>query len=470
MGVTEMAGVITVNRGNCDSVIFKKFSFLQTSGLFLALLLLSFTYSRAGVEEIRSVKDSSILNTRITLNIKDKSLNDVIVLLSDVHSIGFLYIEEQIPQDVRIAELKGAYLLKDLLNLMLKNTNLTYFLIDEQIGLTTKEFSESIEIDSVTKQAKIYPASGSSEDLRNYRKVKVRGVKSATGNNYPVRYYYLRKNFSFNIRHNSAPYVEQYVNDTITDTINGKIVKRKVRIKIPVQADDETNSLILKITPGYASWRIRVNDRTMVDNIGMNDYAESHSSFSASVELQSRVSDKLFLRMGIGYLLLNKQGTHTITRINEFYTPFRSFTESKTYSNNFSYLHFPASLAFKTGRRKIYLMLKGELAANVFLGSDMKYYPVYQFEYFSDINPLIKTSESYHSKSGDPIVRQEAEFLPVVFSIGTSAELYWRFAKGNSIFVAPEFKSFLRSVYNRNAPVRERPSALGFTLGYKLSF
>lgn len=445
----------------------KRYSIVGKPHLFFIPLLLAVTLtSQAGTLQDITQKRSTVLDKKIKINVTNKSLTSLLELLSKSYAIDFIYIEEQIPTELNIARLDGEYLLRDVLNKILKNSGLTYFLIDDQIGLTSKEFFSSIEIDS-NRQAKVFTSSKAPPDLSNYRKVMIKRVGRRLPKNFR-RIYYLRRKISLH-KDSLPPYdTTQQVRDSLaTKETQSRNLPPKGISRLKREGE---SSVFLKLTPGFSKWKIHTNDPSRVDNIQVNTYDESHTAFSSSLGIESMIAHHFYIRFGIGYFFLTKSGTHTSTKINEFYYPFIQSHEANRYSYSYSYANFPVSSIVKIGNKKVYMMVEGEMAFNLILSSNMSHYPVFQNYYYSDINPLSKGSEPYHSSTGLPIVQERVDFRPLIYSFSLAIETHWEFMERSSVFFAPEINSFFKSIYSKNSPIRERPYTWGFSIGYKFNF
>jgi hypothetical protein len=436
------------------------------------LLLVFFLFSLSSHAKISkdtlTGNNASILNKKISLNIQSGSLKSILEILSDSCNIGFLYIEEQVPLELTINGLKGEFTLKEFLDLILNRTNLSYFILDDQIGLTTKEFSDSIEVDS-SRRAVVYSSSpGLSPDLKYYKKITVKSIKNKNVRKRVKRTYYLKKNFSIKpASGDSASRSGFGIRDTISPV--EKIDKAGERKKFLHSENVSRNFLIFRITPGMTFWNMKIQDPSEVDDVNMNQYSQFHSNISAAIIWEANIYGNLMIRSGAGYFKVNKNGTQTSTKTNSFY-PYISIVEKSSYSYQYSYLTIPLGLSYKFGNNKSFLVLAGEMQADLFLYSDMDFYPIYKYKYFYDINPLGTGQDPYTTSSNEPINSKRTNFRSLIFSFSLKAENNFLVTKKNLVFIAPEITFLFGSIYDKKAPVKENPFILGASLGYRHIF
>jgi hypothetical protein len=392
---------------NVSDILFSRLKAFQFRYFFLILFFLLPLTSPAKIsrDTLTENNDTSILNKKISLNIQSGSLKTILEILSNSYDIGFLYIEEQVPLELMVNNLKGEFLLKEFLDKILNKTNLSYFILDGQIGLTTKAFSESIEVDS-SRRAVIYPPStGLAPDLKYYRKITVKSIKNKKVRKKVKRIYYIKKNFSLRPASGDSAANSGF---GIPDTISEVDKKDKAggnanaRIRFLRSKDAPRNFLIFRITPGMTFWSMKINDPSKVDDVNMNQYAQFHSNISAAILWEATIYGNLMIRSGLGYFKVNKNGTQTSTKSNSYY-PYINIVEKSSYSYNYSYLSIPLGLSYKFGNNRSFIVLAGEMQANLFLRSNMDYYPIYKVKYFYDINPLGTGQDPYYTSSNEPI-------------------------------------------------------------------
>jgi hypothetical protein len=441
-------------------------------GLIVLLFFLYSPFLFAEITKDTLNNDSSILNLKINLDIHTASLKTVLEDLSSKYNIGFLYIEEQIPLESKINNVKGEFKLKEFLDLILKGTNLSYFLLEDQIGLTTKEFSDSIEVDS-NKRAIVFPSSQATHvDLKKYKKITVKSIKNKNLRKKVKRVYYLRKKISIRpISGNQDGSLNPVIHDTIpplSDNDNGKL-KSDIRNKFFKYKDNPQSFFIFRITPGMSFWKMEVNNSSKVDDINRNQYAQFNSNISIDLLFEFNLYKNIMIRSGVGYFTLNKNGTFTTIKTNSYY-PYISIVEKSNYSYKYSYFSIPLGAAYKFGNNKSFIVLAGEVKANFFLHSDMTYYPIYKTQYFYDLNPLGTGQEPYYTNSNETINKEKAAFRSMIFSFSLKAENNFRITKKSIVFFAPEITTLLGSIYKKNAPIKENPFVLGVSLGYRYFF
>jgi hypothetical protein len=455
-----------------NSILFCRLKAFQFQFFLpLVFVLFSFTsHAKIHKDTLTENNNSSILNQKIKLDINSGSLKSVLETLSNSYNIGFVYIEEQIPLELMINNIKGEFTLKEFLDLILKRTNLTYFLLEDQVGFTTKAFSNSIEVDS-NRQAIVYPSSQSiPPDLKYYRKVTVRSIKNKNLKKRLKRTYYLKRNFSIKpVPGDSAISSFSAMQDTISSLPELTKGRMKAYNRNRSLSTQNRHSVLLRITPGMSFWKIKVNDPSKVDDVSMNQYSQFNSSISAAIQWEYNICGNFMIRPGIGYLKVNKNGTHTSTKINGYY-PYVNIIEKSNYSYQYSYLTVPLGLAYKVGNKNLYIILAGQVQANLFLNSDMAYQPVYKTKYFYDLNPWGTGKEPYYTDANEPIIAEKTFFRSIIFSFSMKAEINFLLIKKNFIFIAPEVTTVGGSIYAKNAPVKENPLILGVSIGYKHIF
>jgi hypothetical protein len=105
------------------------------------ILFLSFLLMVQGI----SFAQESVLNRKISLDIKDKSLKEVIQTISDSANVNFSYSEKQIPVETRITISISNGTIGDILTKVLSGTDIQFLVVEQQIVLKPGKISESLE-------------------------------------------------------------------------------------------------------------------------------------------------------------------------------------------------------------------------------------------------------------------------------------------------------------------------------------
>ncbi|RYE22932.1 MAG: SusC/RagA family TonB-linked outer membrane protein, partial [Sphingobacteriaceae bacterium] len=208
------------------------------SQILILLLMTALSYAKPSLAQ-------EVLNKKINLTIKNKSINEALKVLSQTNQVQFVYNQDIIPKKEKVSITANNEALKQVLDQLLIKYNISYQVYKSKIILVDAEkLTTNIGGTIVKSNVQAIPVTGKVTDETKLPligvSVKVKGTNIGTQTD-------LDGNYSLNVPDNTAILVFTYIG------FNSQEIPVNDRTNVSVQMKAQANSLSEVVVVGYGT-------------------------------------------------------------------------------------------------------------------------------------------------------------------------------------------------------------------------
>ena len=425
------------------------------------IVVLLFSLSLKAQEDI----PMAALEQRITLDVTNKTIQEILLQLEDNKPYSFSYVNSEIPlnrlRTVSVKDTKLALVLDQLF----ENTLINYIGYEDQIVLVRKDDIEVLEEAKQTQKSGYYYL----PDLSEYSSI----------NEGKGKYVNLDRLLQtiIDFYSNSVRNQEQIVTEVMDSVIVDSVYTNREKDSLLVNTKRKKKKLFrfgnisfenLNITYGF-SGEIASNFWTFSSKDGNNDYNENSKpdlSFSLNGGLFLE-GDHTITSLEMQYTFLQKTGIHTNFLINTI-RPDTTLTRKEIYSEDYHFLEVPIRVAFKIPGRKItYLVRPGIMVQRLLKSTTADNYRTYQPQYFTNLNLNSSANPDlspYFDQNFNIIEPKAIQIRKWNIHTSISVQMVTKLNDTWKFIIGPHIQYALFSLYDTNAPITQHRIQAGINI------
>jgi hypothetical protein len=399
------------------------------------------------------------LNLSISFYYKNLPIEKALEDLEGRYKLNFAYINDDIPLSNKVYAYAKNKPLKQALNQLFLNTQVSYYVLKEQIVLVSSKTIDSLGLKDKRKIAR-------SQDSITVTTIG-RGPYAKGKQHVSIA------DFFKPIIKTEIIY-ENYQDGRATDTT---YLRNDSTLQLQVKKNEEGFYKVKKrirlfprfgvdlvVSPEYSYWKM-TSDNYTEENLGIkNTYGKPELGYTMGLKVNYYLTPQISIATGFSLSTVNKSGIHTDSLINTL-DPSKGYTSSFRYSANINYLSIPFHVNFQGGSGKFGYSVSSGISISLFLGSGgSRYHQNYQTRYYFN---FVSEAPPFFSDAAltKPILQNEIEYRKTILDLTFSPVVTYKLKKRLMLLSGPEIKYFVGSVYDKKPVVVES----FYTIGWKLS-
>lgn len=211
------------------------------------------------------------------------------------------------------------------------------------------------------------------------------------------------------------------------------------KIKKEVVGPSSTTQLFIGMTPSYTFRTLEPNDGLFGKPVGEREFEEGKWVTSFNMGVRSALTDNIGFEFGIGF-----------NREREFYL-FEDVDTMYQYTSTYNYLNFPLKLSFSTPGRISFYSAAG-IAPKVF---------------FNQKQEITFNNGTGFEETEERIIKDG--FNTMLIDVIVNAGIRLNATESWGAYILPEFRYQLNNTYDKQAPLKRHPYAIGIQFGLEFS-
>jgi hypothetical protein len=440
---------------------------------FTLLLLFLFLQIKSSAQFVAS--DTLVLQTKISIYHTKATLYDILNEIEEKYGINFSYANNLISLDATRSINFKEQTLEKVLDEIFKRSTITYKVIGKRVVLIKEDLTNNL----VTSAAPIVPVdtnsfriTGKNSNAKEIKNVRAgeqnTEIKNNIGGFMETGKKTSKQEFSAVLKFHKYKFRRTRDSTVTWDSL--LLINKKSGIKkqfySPVMSKGDRYSLAINFMAGPSLRKLYSDNPEGKDIINQRGQETHLTGMNAEVILSYHFSSSFSIGQGVGLLKMGEEGSlcfkdadsrrRNICRDSGYYY------DVYNYSNKFSYLTLPIVAGYNFYWKKFFTRFQAGLKPCVLLskGKELEYYNyAYYFNYGN--------SSSWRQK--DMTAPEKIAYREFNLAWAFQAEIGYRL-KSISISTGLGYNRFLFSTYKNPAPLKEKRSLPGITLGLKYHF
>jgi hypothetical protein len=440
---------------------------------YLSLLLLFFLWQiESSAQFVAS--DTLVLQTKISINHTNATLYEILNEIEENYGINFSYANNLISLDATRSISFKEQTLEKVLNEIFKRSTITYKVIGKRVVLIKEDLISNL----VTSVSRVVPIDTNSFGIlsknRDVKEIKNVGAGERTtgsansikGSGRSVKKSSKEESggilkfwrYKFKRTRDSTITLDSL--SQINDNSSGK------RFYFSKMNKEDKYSLAISFMAGPSCTKLYSDNqegKAIISERGQ----ESHlTGTNSEIILNYHITPSLSIGQGLGLLKMGEKGSlcfkDTDSRRGYMSRDSGYYYDVYNYSNKFSYLTLPLVAAYNYYWKKFFTGFQAGLKPCILLskGKDLEYY---NYDYYFNY----ENSSSWRQK--DMLAPQKIAYREFNLAYSFQAEIGYRL-KNISIATGFGYNRFLFSTYKNSAPLKEKRSLPGISLGLRYHF
>ena len=412
----------------------------------------------------------SLLDHKISVNLSDVSIGEVLREISAKDQINFSYLNHEIPLEKLVNVHLSDTQLRTILDSIFKNTFVHYYPISKQVVLKLEAPEETITTDTIVKTPdSLTTINSKPKETDSTYIIAGKVIKGQEKKRAYLSVFSYDKNGFGNDFIEKVITVDTLVTETSSEVTGQKTVKKKlVRRAKYVRRPDEpfTKGFVIGafVTPAY-SYR-NLKNASDINEKGVRNKAEyAKFRLSAGISVKYFFRTNFFIGSGVQLTNFGENGSYIgYKQVEEQIQPgqgnsLKRIDSTISYTNRYNYIGIPVLVGYKTNTR-----LSVGFSTGVILNELLSHstnYPEKSSTSKQEFPPS-KVTYFYYRPELDEKTHKIRQFN-LCFMLNT--EISYPVSNRIAISIAPNFCYSLSSIYSNNDKTSSHPYLFGVSGG-----